>query len=652
MLSSGDVCTIGCNPGYHLSGDTYFACSYGNMFLKQQCNPNDCVVDVPDHGGLGNCPPLLASSGRCSISCNSSFAVVGSITSCLAGQLSAQSCGGNPCNVPAPLNGNMGGCPAVLSSGSTCQAGCNDGYVLTGSQTKCLNGVLQSTQTCVSAPCSMDVPANGGLGSGATACSTVLQSGQQCQISCIPGFVKNGTVTLCQNGKIQASQNCVPAPCAVAPGANMNWGTCSASLGNNQTCVLGCNSGYHPSGDGAYTHCSYGTLDLKQACSADGCAVSTPAHGTKGDCPDLLSGNNGVCHITCNSSFGLQGTVTSCNAGSLNAQSCGGNPCAVPAPLNGDYGSCTSLLTTGSSCQFSCNDGFTLTGTSTTCLNGALSTQSCQPSSCQFNLPPNALLGSCSTVLGHQQSCQINCLPTFVKTGLATTCSFGKISQLQTCTPAPCTFSLPTAVDTKKGNCTGTTTSSLASGDNCQIGCINGFHLEGDSFFSCAYGTVASKQTCVADSCVVDVPVNGTRFQCPAILGSGLSCQIQCNEGYAKTGTQTSCLAGSLTAQSCGGNPCAVPAPLNGGYGTCSPSMTSGSSCQMNCTEGFQLTGTKTTCLNGGVAAQSCVPAPCALDQPVNGLYNYVRGVSRKFNEESFSALRWSDVLVFSVCSL
>jgi hypothetical protein len=60
------------------------------------------------------------------------------------------------CTVTVPSNASLGNCPAVLSSGSSCQLACSAGYTLTGPATTCQNGTL-STQTCV--PGTPSVPA-------------------------------------------------------------------------------------------------------------------------------------------------------------------------------------------------------------------------------------------------------------------------------------------------------------------------------------------------------------------------------------------------------------------------------------------------------------------------------------------------------------
>jgi MYXO-CTERM domain-containing protein len=168
---------------------------------------------------------------------------------------------------------------------------------------------------------------------------------------------------------------------------------------------------------------------------------------------------------------------------SVNAQSC-----SVSAPADGTRGTCSSTLSSGSSCSFACDSGYFLVGSATSCTNGTLTAQSCAPSPCFVSPPSNGTLGTCS--------------------------------------------------------------SSLASGGSCQVSCNAGYTLAGAAT-SCSYGVLTATQTCAPSSCAVTAPSNGTLGNCPSSLASGSSCQFSCGTGYTLTGTATSCTDGTLTAQTC-----------------------------------------------------------------------------------------------------
>jgi hypothetical protein len=177
----------------------------------------------------------------------------------VGGTLTAQTCGADSCTVTAPSNGTLGSCPSALSSGNSCQLGCNSGYTLSGAATSCLDGVLTAAQTCVPNSCTVPNPVFGSLGT----CGTILPSGATCQIQCLPDYVRTGADTSCLDGTL-TMQTCTPTPCNVSPPVNGTLGNCPGSLASGATCQFACSAGYTLTG--ASTSCSFGVLE-SQTCS-------------------------------------------------------------------------------------------------------------------------------------------------------------------------------------------------------------------------------------------------------------------------------------------------------------------------------------------------------------------------------------------------
>ena len=130
-------------------------------------------------------------------------------------------------------------------------------------------------------------------------------------------------------------------------------------------------------------------------CSASPCdASAAPANGAVGDCrviagSTLASGS--TCQPTCNAGYTVSGT-SSCTLGTLTAATCSASPCDTSAaPANGAVGDCTSTLASGSTCQPTCNAGYTVSGTSS-CLAGTFTTAECSvaPSPPPPSPPPPA----------------------------------------------------------------------------------------------------------------------------------------------------------------------------------------------------------------------------------------------------------------------
>lgn len=143
---------------------------------------------------------------------------------------------------------------------------------------------------------------------------------------------------------------------------------------------------------------------------------------------------------------------------------------------------------------------------------------------------------------------------------------------------------------------------------SCSVSCSSGYSLQGP-VTSCSNGVLTATQSCVPSPCSVSAPANGTLGSCPSTLSSGTSCQVACASGYTIVGISTSCSFGTLVSQqSCSPSACTVTAPTNGNLGTCPATLSSGSSCQMSCNSGFILLGTQTSCTAGVLAAQSCSP--------------------------------------------
>ena len=109
------------------------------------------------------------------------------------------------------------------------------------------------------------------------------------------------------------------------------------------------------------------------------CDASTaPTNGAVGTCTSSLASGS-TCQPTCNSGYTVSG-VSSCSAGTLTAATRSASPTsptsasscdASTAPTNGVVGNCTSSLASGSSCTPTCNSGYTVSG-SRSCSAGTL----------------------------------------------------------------------------------------------------------------------------------------------------------------------------------------------------------------------------------------------------------------------------------------
>ena len=115
--------------------------------------------------------------------------------------------------------------------------------------------------------------------------------------------------------------------------------------------------------------------------SPRGCDTSQPpTSGTVGSCNATLAIGS-TCQPTCDTGYTVSGP-SSCSFGTLTAATCEPSPCdASTAPSNGGVGDCTSSLASGSTCQPTCDTGYTVSGPSS-CSLGVLTAATCEPDPC------------------------------------------------------------------------------------------------------------------------------------------------------------------------------------------------------------------------------------------------------------------------------
>jgi len=105
---------------------------------------------------------------------------------------------------------------------------------------------------------------------------------------------------------------------------------------------------------------------------------------------------------------------------------------AVP-PANGAAGTCSDTLASGSSCQPTCDTGFTVSGTSS-CLNRVLTSATCSPNPCDASSPPaNGAVGDCTSSLASGSSCTPSCDSGYALSGTRS-CSAGTLTDTAACT--------------------------------------------------------------------------------------------------------------------------------------------------------------------------------------------------------------------------
>ena len=498
------------------------------------------------------------------INCTGGFVVKGSLTRCVKGVLTSQYCAPAPCpNIQPPINGTLGNCPSSLSSGMTCDFVCNAGAQLEGPG-------AGSPPACVATPCSYTI--NGrtwwayAIGDGVHTARWMTLSqahsnladvmteavGAGGHLVTIDSAAVQTFVDLHWSGYstwigLQRVSGCDPTQSGVAAGVQSTqcWNVAPSPNYWNWGTLNPLTLGFDTS---SYSHWSSG--EPNNFGDVESAAINLANKGGWNDV-DPTKPYYGIIEIHSSPDV-TDGTF--CWAGSLGAQTCGTHPCDYSAPFNGLNGTCNDKLSSGSTCIPTCAQGYTLTATNSgslvaQCIDGEIVQPSFLPSSCIFNYPAFMYSSTCATVIDPGTSCQIQCLPGYNVTGSSTSCSYGTLTS-QTCTESPCTV-------TKDpfgylGSCSvdpfGTSV-SLASQADCQINCTGGFVVKG-SLTRCVKGVLTSQYCAPAPCPNIQPPINGTLGNCPSSLSSGMTCDFVCNAGAQLEGP------GAGSPPACVATPC------------------------------------------------------------------------------------------------
>jgi hypothetical protein len=146
------------------------------------------------------------------------------------------------------------------------------------------------------------------------------RTGQDCSASCNQGYEGATQIYKCTGEGFQGTaMECTAQPCDASHDVeNGDGGDCTSSLASGRSCTITCNEGY--TRDGA-TYCLAGTLRSIATCKPNPCnAAEGPKWGSAGDCNDYLQSGQ-TCQPRCNDGYSVSGT-SSCNAGVLTAATC------------------------------------------------------------------------------------------------------------------------------------------------------------------------------------------------------------------------------------------------------------------------------------------------------------------------------------------
>uniref|UniRef100_A0A3B1J4K4 E-selectin n=1 Tax=Astyanax mexicanus TaxID=7994 RepID=A0A3B1J4K4_ASTMX len=389
----------------------------------------------------------------------------------------------------------------------------------------------------------------------------------------------------------------------------------------NSQCEYTCNEGYQAVGSQT-TRCeSLATWSTKPpTCEPVQCSeISEPLHATM-QCnhPLGIFSYQSTCEFSCQEGYTLTSSSSSklmCEAtGQWNDSKpiCEAVLCpALEDPANGRMTCSGERSSYGSICSFSCNEGFQLKGTpEVSCTESAEWSQEmpyCEAVQCSEISEPLHATMQCNHPLGifsYQSTCEFSCQEGYTLTSSSSSKLMCEATgQWNDSKPICEAILCPGLEDPANGRmtCSGERSSY---GSICSFSCNEGFQLKGTPEVSCTESAEWSQEMpyCEAVQCSeISEPLHAT-MQCNHPLGIfsyQSTCEFSCQEGYTLTSSSSSKLMCEVTGQWNDSKPIceavlcpALEDPANGRM-TCSGERSSyGSICSFSCNEGFQLKGT------------------------------------------------------------
>ncbi|XP_074858767.1 E-selectin [Carettochelys insculpta] len=317
-----------------------------------------------------------------------------------------------------------------FSYNSSCEVQCAEGYESTGFESViCTSSGTWSAPTpeCRAVQCDgLKAPAHGSLTCSAPAGNFLWSS--TCEFACEEGFVLKGSDRLrCSSSGTWDGQQplCEAVRCDAVRGLENGIVECTSPDAEfSSTCQFRCEEGYSLHGSPAVQCMTHGEWSKPfPKCEAVQCdGLKAPAHGSL-TC-SAPAGNflwNSTCEFACEEGFVLKGSdrLRCSSSGTWDGQQplCEAVRCDAVRGLENGIVECTSPdAEFSSTCQFRCEEGYSLRGSPTVqCMaHGEWSKPfpKCEVARCETLTPPEKSFMNCSHPLGdfaYSTVCEFSC---------------------------------------------------------------------------------------------------------------------------------------------------------------------------------------------------------------------------------------------------
>ena len=626
----GDTCSFKCKDGYEVQGNPQVTCravkeSFTGKWIgehegKTHCVPIDCGTPITPVGATAVCEGTVIGKS-CSFTCIGKDKIKGATNQrCRAdGTWSGIpiECEELKCQkIWQPSNG-------VLSCNGQgiknhCELRCLEGYTLKGpSRRVCRRTVIGSKEAatwtgsparCVRTLCPKLEP----LVDGVQACDG-HNSGQSCLLRCADGFVLSGSYArTCElTGKWSGKNSkCLPVDCGKQAAPHGGKAVCDGASYRHK-CRFVCDKGRELIGSGERVCLKDGFWSGKRAeCRSIKCKPRANPVDGRLSCDGTSVSD--TCTTSCNHGYVINGVPASQCAQSGKwshpAANCTKMICPkLEAPMYGQIKCDASVY--GSSCAFTCNEGYEIDGATPVrrCLAGGLwsgSPLTCKKKDCGTLAEPLNGFKHCPDGTTVGKNCHFKCNLGFTLSpvvAMKRTCAVnGEWSgKLAVCVPMDCgvIFAKDIIANCKFGTTVGKT---------CNLQCPLGYEPEKSSTTQCTNnGTWTGPLKCKKHLCQQpQKPAHGT-MTCKDGYVMGSACKFGCDKGYRMSGSQTRvCDESGVfngSPAKCGRIQCPALEKPTGGVMSCkmhgseqaviSTDITPGSQCDFGCDFGFTFRG-------------------------------------------------------------
>ncbi|XP_065132382.1 sushi, von Willebrand factor type A, EGF and pentraxin domain-containing protein 1-like [Paramisgurnus dabryanus] len=704
-FSYESVCEYSCEEGYELKGSNTTKCTATTKWSSKPptCELVQCSKLTTPNNGTKHCSPNHDSKSyqsTCEFACDVGYTLQKSRSSTLLCEAtglwndSQPSCEIIKCNSDVVTTLHHGSVQCSHPNGnfsydSVCVYSCEEGYELKGSNTTKCTATTEWTSkppTCELIQCSELITPN----NGAMKCHHDSKGNfsyqSTCEFACKEGYTLQTSISstlLCEaTGHWNDSQpSCEIVKCNPDDVLTLHHGSvqCSYPNGNfsyESVCEYSCEEGYELKGSNM-TKCTATTewTSKPPTCELVQCSeLITPNNGTMQCRPNHDSKSNfsyqSTCEFACDEGYTLQTSSSStllCNAtGHWNDSqpSCEIVKCNPEDVLTLHHGSVQCSKPNGkfsydSVCEYSCEEGYELKGSSTTNCTATTKWTS-KPPTCEFvqcsklTTPNNGVMQcyDCNGKFSYKSTCEFACDKGYTLRTSSSSTLFCQATghwsdsqpscEIVKCNPEDVLTLHHGSVQCSEPN------GNFSYDSVCEYSCQEGYELKGSNTTKCTATTewTSKPPTCELVQCSKLTTPNNGAMKCHHESKSNFSyqstCEFACKKGYTlRTSSSSTLLCGATghwndSQPSCEIVKCNPEDVLTLHHGKVQCSKPNGkfsydSVCVYSCEEGYELKGSNTTKCTATTKWTSkpptCELVQCSeLTKPNNGVmqcYNF-----------------------------